>query len=126
VDYGRPLRRGRVIWGTVVPYDSVWRLGANAATQFTTDRPLEIAGRSLSAGTYSLWMIPSATGGTLIVNRQTKQWGTQYDPTQDLLRLPVTRSASNAAVERFTVSIDADAMRFAWDDAVYAVTLRVP
>jgi Protein of unknown function (DUF2911) len=126
VDYGRPLRRGRAIWGTVVPYDSVWRLGANAATQFTTDRALEIAGRPLAAGTYSLWMIPSATGGTLIVNRQTKQWGTQYDPAQDLLRLPVTRSASSASVERFTVSIDADAMRFAWDDAVYAVTLRVP
>lgn len=124
VDYGRPSRRGRAIWGTVVPYDSIWRLGANAATQITTSAELDIGGALVPAGTWSLWLIPTATGGTLIINKQTKQWGTQYDPAQDLVRVPVSRASRATRAEQFTITIEAGELRLDWDDASYRVPIR--
>lgn len=112
VDYGRPLARGRVLLGDVVPFDRVWRTGANAATQFTTSRPITLAGLALPAGTYTLWTIPHAHGADLVVNRQTGQWGTQYDPSRDLGRAPLATDSLASPVELFTISIDArDAQR---------------
>ncbi|HSU14108.1 DUF2911 domain-containing protein [Longimicrobium sp.] len=112
VDYGRPLARGRVLLGNVVPYDRVWRTGANAATQFTTSAPVTLAGMRLRAGTYTLWTIPHARGAELIVNRQTGQWGTRYDAAHDLGRAPMTADRVAPPVEQFTISIDAvDARR---------------
>jgi hypothetical protein len=96
-----------VLLGGVVPYDRVWRTGANAATQFTTSAPITLAGMPLSAGTYTLWTIPHARGVELIVNRQTGQWGTGYDAAHDLGRAPMTAATLAAPVERFTISIDA-------------------
>ncbi|HEX6747877.1 MAG TPA: DUF2911 domain-containing protein [Longimicrobium sp.] len=107
VDYGRPLARGRVLLGNVIPYDRVWRTGANAATQFTTSAPITLAGLSLPAGTYTLWTIPHARGAELIVNRQTGQWGTRYNPAHDLGRAPMATGTSAPPVEQFTISIDA-------------------
>ena len=107
VDYGRPLARGRVLLGNVIPYDQVWRTGANAATQLTTSVPITLAGLSLPAGTYTLWTIPHVQGVELIVNRQAGQWGTQYDAARDLGRAPMTAETRAAPVEQFTISIDA-------------------
>ncbi len=104
VDYGRPLARGRQLVGDVLPIDSVWRTGANAATQFTTSVPLVIAGLHLDAGTYSLWTVPTRDGATLIVNNQIRQWGTQYDVTRDLGRAPLRVSVLPSPVEKFTFS----------------------
>ncbi|HET7228797.1 MAG TPA: DUF2911 domain-containing protein [Longimicrobium sp.] len=106
IDYGRPLARGRVLLGNVIPYDRVWRTGANAATQFTTSAPVTLAGLSLPAGSYTLWTIPHARGVELVVNRQTGQWGTRYDAARDLGRAPMTAQTLAAPVERFTISID--------------------
>ncbi|MFL5542445.1 MAG: DUF2911 domain-containing protein [Longimicrobiaceae bacterium] len=106
VDYGRPLARGRVLLGNVIPYDRVWRTGANAATQFTTSAPITLAGLPLAAGTYTLWTIPHARGVTLIVNRQTGQWGTRYDARHDLGRAPMTAGTAAPPVEQFTISIE--------------------
>ena len=124
VDYGRPAKRGRVIWGTVVPYGAVWRLGANAATQMTIDREIEFEGQKVPAGTYTLWLIPTRDGGTLIVNKQTKQWGTDYDATQDLVRVGVQRARVPGAAERFTIHVEGGELRFQWDDAEYSLHLR--
>lgn len=107
VDYGRPLARGRVLLGGVIPYDRVWRTGANAATQFTTSAPVTLAGLRLPAGTYTLWTIPHPGGAELIVNRQTGQWGTRYDPAHDLGRAPLTTQTLAAPVDSFTISVDA-------------------
>ena len=107
VDYGRPLARGRVLLGSVIPYDRVWRTGANAATQFTTSAPITLAGMPLPAGTYTLWTIPHARGVELIVNRQTGQWGTRYDAAHDLGRAPITAETLAAPVDQFTISIEA-------------------
>jgi hypothetical protein len=107
VDYGRPLARGRALLGNVIPYDRVWRTGANAATQLTTSAPITLAGLPLAAGTYTLWTIPHARGVELIVNRQTGQWGTRYDAAHDLGRAPMTAGTLTPPVEQFTISIDA-------------------
>jgi hypothetical protein len=105
VDYGRPLMRGRQLLGDVIPYDRVWRTGANAATQFTTSLPIKLAGMQVPAGTYTLWTVPHNGGVDLIVNKQTGQWGTEYNGSVNLGTARMTSEALPAAVEAFTISI---------------------
>jgi hypothetical protein len=106
VDYGRPLARGRKLLGDVVPFDYVWRTGANAATQFTTSSPISLAGMAVPAGTYTLWTVPRASGvADLIVNKQFGQWGTEYDGARDLGMAHMQTDMASAPVERFTISI---------------------
>jgi hypothetical protein len=106
VDYGRPLARGRALLGDVIPYDRIWRTGANAATQFTTSAPITLAGLALPAGAYTLWTAPHARGVDLIVNRQTGQWGTEYSRAQDLGRAPLVSDSMSTPVEKFTIGIE--------------------
>jgi hypothetical protein len=106
VDYGRPLARGRVLLGDVIPYDYVWRTGANAATQFTTSAPIKLGSIVLAPGTYTLWTLPRRDGVSLIVNRQTGQWGTGYGPAYDIGRAPLASVAPVSPAEKFTISIE--------------------
>jgi hypothetical protein len=109
VDYGRPVARGRQIFGQggIVPPGLVWRTGANAATHFRTDRALDFGGTAVPAGTYTLYTLPDASGGwQLIVNRQTGQWGTVYDQARDLARIPLRVEALPTPVERFTIAVE--------------------
>jgi hypothetical protein len=126
LDYGRPRKRGREIFGNVVPWNQVWRTGANAATQLTTDVPLTMGGTTVPAGSYTLWTLPSPTGATLIINRQTGQWGTEYDSAKDLARVELERERLPAAVEQFTICVDSAAgggvLRLEWD----TICFRVP
>ncbi len=105
VDYGRPLLRGRKLLGDVLPYDRVWRTGANAATQFTTSAPIKLAGMQVPAGTYTLWTVPHTNGVDLVVNRQTGQWGTEYNGSRNLGIARFTTQSLSAPVEAFTISI---------------------
>jgi hypothetical protein len=105
VDYGRPAVRGRTIFGNVVPWDSVWRTGANAATQLTTDKELLFGAIAVPPGTYTLFTIPGAERWQLIINRQHGQWGTDYDVSKDLTRLPMESRHRDDLIERFTISI---------------------
>lgn len=107
VDYGRPLARGRQLLGNVIPYGNVWRTGANAATQFTTSAPIAIAGLRVPAGAYTLWTLPEQSGAELIVNKQTGQWGTEYDSSKDLGRVKLVSESSGTPAEQFTISISA-------------------
>jgi hypothetical protein len=106
VDYSRPLARGRTLLGNVISYDRVWRTGANEATQFTTSAPITIAGLSVPAGTYTLWTVPRVRGVDLIVNRQTGQWGTGYNPAHDLGRVAMKSDSVNPPVEKFSIAIE--------------------
>jgi hypothetical protein len=106
VDYGRPLARGRTLLGDVIPYDRVWRTGANAATQLTTSSPITLGGLSLPAGTYTLWTVPRVGRADLIVNRQTGQWGTEYRRARDLGAVPMRSDSVDTPVEQFTISIE--------------------
>jgi hypothetical protein len=105
IDYGRPLLRGRTLVGDVIPYDRVWRTGANAATQFTTSTPIRLAGMQVPAGTYTLFTAPHTNGVDLIVNKQTRQWGTEYNPSLNLGIARINSQVSAESVEEFTISI---------------------
>ncbi|HSY80370.1 MAG TPA: DUF2911 domain-containing protein, partial [Gemmatimonadaceae bacterium] len=117
VDYGRPSRRGRAIFGGVIPYNAVWRTGANAATTLVTDRDVTIGDAKVPAGEYTLFSVPTADAWTLIISKKTKEWGTDYDSTADFARVPMTVS-SGAPVEQFTIGIDPDGLSFAWDTRI--------
>ena len=104
IDYSRPSMRGRKIMGGLVPYGQVWRTGANEATTLTTPIDLNIGGTKVPAGKYTLWTLPSAGTWKLIINKQTGQWGTQYDASQDFARVDMRKKALNAPVEQFTIS----------------------
>ena len=119
VKYSRPAARGRVVFGGVVPWNQVWRTGANAATIFTTSADLVMGGTTIPAGSYSLWTIPSSAGWKLILNRNTGQWGTNYDPQHDLARLDMQTAPLDTLIERFTISVAAQgergALELAWE-----------
>jgi hypothetical protein len=106
ISYSRPSMRGRKIMGELVPYDMVWRTGANEATTLTTEIDLNIGGVKVPAGTYTLYTLPSAGTWKLIINKQTGQWGTVYNQDQDLARVDMTKSEITVPVEQFTISLD--------------------
>jgi DUF2911 family protein len=105
IDYGRPALRGRDVWTNGVLGDSLWRTGANAATQFRSDVDVVIGGAAVPAGTYTLWTAVTPTGYQLVVNRQFGQWGTVYDSKRDLVRVPLRESSVAPPVERFTIAL---------------------
>lgn len=132
VDYSRPAARGRDVFGASgVLNDTLWRTGANAATQFWTNVPVRIGDRDVPAGKYTLWTLAVADRYALIVNRQTGQWGTVYDAAQDLARIPLAMSALTEYVERFTIVVEpvgpgAGVLRLRWTDTELSVPISVP
>jgi hypothetical protein len=95
VTYSRPGAKGRTIWGELVPYDEVWRTGANEATNFTTSDDITIGGQTLSAGTYALLTIPTSETWTVIFNKDADQWGSNgYKEEEDAVRIQVTPEAA--------------------------------
>ena len=130
VTYSRPFKRGRVIFGETVKWGDVWRTGANEATHFHTDKDLVIGGTEVPAGTYTLWTIPRPEGWTLIINKQTGQWGTVYDATQDLARVPMRDEAPASPAEQFTITLEPDnatgaILRLRWDDREAWVPIEI-
>jgi hypothetical protein len=130
IDYSAPSKRERVIMGGLVPFDKVWRTGANAATTLRTEADLMVGDLHVPAGTYTLFTIPGEGGWTLIVNRQTGQWGTNYDATKDLGRVPMTVRTLDDAVETFVISIEPGegsngSLRMTWENVEASVSLSV-
>lgn len=106
VDYGRPLVRDRSVWGgLLIPLDTIWRLGANEATHFATSRDLAFGDVNVPAGLYTLFLYNAKSGPLLVVNKQVGQWGTVYDQSKDLARIPLTMAASPEHVEEFTIML---------------------
>jgi hypothetical protein len=131
VDYGRPQVRERTVWGgTLVPFDSVWRAGANDATHLFTTRTLAFGALTLAPGMYTLWVQHTRAGTFLIVNRQTGQWGTQYDAAQDVGRVEMQSAAAPAFAETFTVAVRAlggvrGVIEMTWGDRVLSAPFTV-
>ena len=105
IAYSRPRKRGRDIFGNVVPWNQVWRTGANAATQFTTTKDLMFGSTPVPAGKYTLWTLPTPTGAKLIINSQTGQWGTDYDVKRDFVRIDLRRTTLPQPVDEFTIAV---------------------
>lgn len=124
LDYGAPSVRGRKIFGGLVPYDKVWRLGANKATHLTTDGDITIGKLAVPKGTYTLYAWPTASGMTLIVNKQTGQWGTVYDEKQDLGRVEMKVGKPAAPVELMSLSFAGNSLKFEWDTVSATVAIK--
>jgi hypothetical protein len=122
IDYSRPSRRGRALFGGLVPEGEVWRTGADAATQLEIgERGLRIGGKELPAGKYTVWLLPRSGADTLIINSQSGQWGTQYDGSKDFLRVPVARRQLPASIERFTIVVEPDGwLHFDWGNTRFS------
>lgn len=102
ISYGQPHARGRNVIGTVVPFDSVWRTGANLATQFTTDLDITLGNAFIPRGIYSLFTLPTRSGWKLIVSKQLLGWGTEYDASQDVARIDLRSRNLAEPVESLT------------------------
>ena len=124
IDYGQPHLRGRALHtGNLVPLDSVWRLGANAATELETGVDLTSGGQPVPKGKYSLYALPTARGWKLIINKNTGQWGTNYVAEHDLVRIDLKKRTLTQPIESFSMWLipqqgaGAGELRFAWGDA---------
>jgi Protein of unknown function (DUF2911) len=128
VRYGSPRLRGRSgAMAALVSAGNVWRTGANEATLIELNRDLRIGNQHVPAGKYSLWTLPKADGVELIVNKQTGQWGTNYEPAQDLVRIPMTMMTADKPLDAFAIVVQAAGaggeLRIQWDTFVWSVSL---
>jgi hypothetical protein len=124
IDYSAPSKRNRAIMGGLVPYGQVWRTGANAATTLTTEADLMIGTLHVPKGTYTLYSIPGEKEWTLIVNKQTGQWGTEYDAAQDLGRVTMTVTPIKDTVETFVIGIG-ETLTLTWENTRASVPVAV-
>ncbi len=108
IDYSRPSVKGRKVWSepNLAPYGKVWRTGANEATTFEVNNDVTVEGKALPAGKYSLFTIPGQNEWTVIFNKVSKQWGTQYDEIKDALRVKVKPKKAPKMTEQFTINVD--------------------
>jgi DUF2911 family protein len=129
IDYSRPSMRSRKIFGGLVPYDQVWRTGANAATSLKTTVDLNIGGTNVPKGNYTVYTLPGSSNWQLIINKQTGQWGTEYDQKQDLARIPMKITQRPSGLELFTISFDksggdAGVMKLEWENTIASVDVK--
>jgi hypothetical protein len=129
VEHGVPKKRGRKLFGGIVPWGERWRTGANRATHFYTSSDLMIGDLKIPAGEYTLFTIPEPDGGTLMINKQTGQNGQSYDASQDLGRVPMEISNKKDVTEPFTITIEeTDAggvLKLIWGQTVFSVDFTV-
>jgi hypothetical protein len=128
--YSQPAKRGRQIFGKVVPYGQVWRTGANEATEITITKDIQINGTLLKAGTYSVFTIPEKNEWTIIINKDVGLWGAyNYNPKRDEMRFKVTTSAIPSEVyERFTIELiqrnEVADLNLMWDNVKITVPVK--
>lgn len=116
INYSSPSVKGRKIWGELVPFDKVWRAGANEATTFETDKDLTIEGSKLAAGKYSFFVIPNEKECILIFNKEAKQWGaSKYKESEDQLRVSVKPRVVNSSTESLIYVVNDNSVILKWD-----------
>ena len=112
IDYSSPRAKGRKIFGeasekALVPYEQIWRTGANDATTFVSDTNVTVGGKAVPAGSYTIFTVPKADAWSLVISKKTGEWGTDYPgEKEDLVRVPMTISKTSAPVENFTIAFD--------------------
>lgn len=116
INYCSPSVNGRTIWGELVPFNKIWRAGANEATTFQTDKDVTIEGQKLPAGTYSFFVIPTEVDCTIIFNTEAKQWGAyKYDESKDQLRAKIIPKQSDSNIEKLSYAVNSDNVRLSWE-----------
>jgi len=136
--YSRPFSKDpksgekRKIWGGLVPYGAIWRVGANEATLLVTQKAIEIGGKTIPAGAHTLFVLPEGDGkAQLIVNNQIGQWGLTYDEKQDLFRVPLTAEALKEPLDQFKMEVQRNpsgggVIKLMWEGTQFSVTFTVP
>ncbi len=130
INYSSPAVKGRKIWGGLVPYDKVWRAGANEATLFETDKDIKVEGKSLPAGKYSLYAIPGEKEWVFIFNSKTGQWGINMDgsttevPANDVLRVTVKPEKSPIFNELMKYVVDKNGFALEWENLKVPVSVK--
>jgi len=128
-DYSSPRIRERKIYGGLVPYDQVWRTGANEATTFVTSSDINVGGTNVPAGSYTIFTIPRQNNWTLIISKKTGEWGTDYPgETNDLARIDMKVSKLPSPVENFTITYQKSGsgctMNIDWDTTRASVEIK--
>jgi hypothetical protein len=126
IKYAAPSMRGRKIFGGLEPYGKVWRAGANAATALHTGADLKIGKLNVPKGDYTLFVWLDADQWQLIVNKQTGQWGLDYDQSQDLGRVPMKMSKPPAPIETYRMTLtkessDTGLLKLEWENTIASV-----
>ncbi|MDX2305892.1 MAG: DUF2911 domain-containing protein [Microscillaceae bacterium] len=133
VFYCKPSKKGRVIFGELVPYKEVWRTGANEATTFTTNKALKIGDKTLEAGKYTIWTIPDEKEWTVIFNKKQYGWGVGFnqkasrDPESDVIQFKTPVEKQESVTEQFTISFekgDQVNLNLAWDQVKVSVPME--
>lgn len=130
VSYSRPSVKGRTIWGTLVPYDKVWRTGANATTKISFDTDVTVEGQKLAAGSYGLYTIPGTAEWTVIFNKVATGSPADYAADKDALRVKVKPAALAESKELFTISFPAVSntgatLQLAWEKLKVSLAVGV-
>lgn len=116
INYSSPSVKGRVIWGELVPFNKIWRAGANAATTIETDKDITIEGKKLPAGIYSFFVIPNEKECVLIFNKVAKMSGTsKYDEKEDQIRVTVKQELANTSTESLVYKIEKKSIVLSWE-----------
>lgn len=134
VDYSRPATRGRSIFGALVPYGRIWRVGANESTKFTTDQELKVGPYTLDAGTYSLYAFPGPKSWEIVFHTNTTHWGdgrSEYDPSEDAFRLNIIPEKTERKQENFLITFDqitnnSAEMIWWWDHTLIRIPFQLP
>ncbi|AZA88816.1 DUF2911 domain-containing protein [Chryseobacterium shandongense] len=126
INYSSPSVKDRKIWGDLVPYDKVWRAGANEATTFETSKDITIQGKKLPAGKYSFFLVPKASGAwTAVFNKEPKQWGAyKYDQAKDALRVDVNAKTLKTKQEALVYKINKNGFTMDWDQISVPVEVK--
>jgi hypothetical protein len=125
INYSSPSVKGRKIWGELVPFNKVWRAGANEATSFETDKDLTIEGVKLPAGKYSFFVIPNEKECIIIFNKEAKQWGAyKYKEKDDQLRVTVKQQIADSSTESLTYKINNDSVVLIWGNWNIPISIK--
>lgn len=129
VVYSRPQAKNRKVFGGIVKYGKVWRTGANEATEITFSKDVKIGGKTVKAGTYTLFTIPTEDTWTVIINSELNQWGAyQYDKSKDVARAKVNSKKSDEMIEAFSITFDKSAkgttMYLGWEKTIVEIPIE--
>jgi hypothetical protein len=137
ITYGRPymVKPGttevRKIWGGLVPYGEPWRMGADEATLLITQKPIELGGKIISAGAYTLYMVPNENGTSqLAISTRLGGWGVPVDTSHDLARVDLQKEALDKSVDQFTMAVQKNpsgggVLKLMWENTQFSVPFTV-
>jgi hypothetical protein len=124
INYSSPAVKNRKLWGELVPYGMVWRAGANEATTIEFSKDVSVEGRHLSQGKYSFYTIPGENQWTVIFNKATGQWGTEYDERRDALRVNVKPRKAAKMHESLTYEVAKNGIILRWEHLELPVKIK--